>query len=362
MSVKRVAVTTGGGDAPGLNAVIRAVVKTALNRYNVEVIGIEDGFEGLINTRRITQLDRKAVRGILPKGGTILGTTNRGNPFEYDLKEPDGSVRTVDLSDKCMENFEALSLDALIAIGGDGTMSIAQRFFEKGMPVVGVPKTIDNDLLATDVTFGFNTAVTVATEALDRLHSTAESHRRTMVLEVMGRDAGWIALEAGISGGADLILIPEIPYDLDEALKFIKSRYARGSTFSIAVVSEAAKPLPHPEENVNRRRKSDTPGTWFAGMVSKRLGVDVRHIILGHLQRGGTPTTIDRMLGTRFGMHAMELVADKKFGQMVALRGNDVLDVPIVDAIGKQKFVDPDGQLVRTAEALGIYCGRPLDQ
>ncbi len=361
MSVKRVAVTTGGGDAPGLNAVIRAVVKTALNRYNVEVIGIEDGFEGLINTRRITQLDRKAVRGILPKGGTILGTTNRGNPFEYDLKEPDGSVRTVDLSDKCMENFEALALDALIAIGGDGTMSIAQRFFEKGMPVVGVPKTIDNDLLATDVTFGFNTAVTVATEALDRLHSTAESHRRTMVLEVMGRDAGWIALEAGISGGADLILIPEIPYDLDEALKFIKRRYARGSTFSIAVVSEAAKPLPHPEENVNRRRTSDTPGTWFAGMVAKRLGVDVRHIILGHLQRGGTPTTIDRMLGTRFGMHAMELAAESKFGQMVALRGNDVLDFPIVEAIGKQKFVDPDGQLVRTAEALGIYCGRPLD-
>ena len=362
MSVKRVAVTTGGGDAPGLNAVIRAVVKTALNRYNVEVIGIEDGFEGLINTRRITQLDRKAVRGILPKGGTILGTTNRGNPFEYDLKEPDGSVRTVDLSDKCMENFEALALDALIAIGGDGTMSIAQRFFEKGMPVVGVPKTIDNDLLATDVTFGFNTAVTVATEALDRLHSTAESHRRTMVLEVMGRDAGWIALEAGIAGGADLILIPEIPYDLDEALKFIKRRYARGSNFSIAVVAEAAKPLPHPEENVNRRRKSDTPGTWFAGMIAKRLGVDVRHIILGHLQRGGTPTTIDRMLGTRFGMHAMELVAEKKFGRMVALRGNDVLDVPIVDAIGKQKFVDPGGQLISTAEALGIFCGRVLDQ
>lgn len=362
MSVKRIAVTTGGGDAPGLNAVIRAVVKTALNRYNMEVIGIEDGFEGLINTRRISKLDREAVRGILPKGGTILGTTNRGNPFEYELKEPDGSSRTVDLSDKCMENFEALGLDALVAIGGDGTMHIAQRFFEeKGMPVVGVPKTIDNDLLATDVTFGYNTAVTVATEAIDRLHSTAESHHRTMVLEVMGRDAGWIALEAGVAGGADIILIPEIEYDLDAALKFIKRRYARGSTFSIAVVSEAAKPKAHEDENLNRRRKSDTPGTWFAGMVAKRLGVDVRHIILGHLQRGGSPTTFDRMLGTRFGMHAVDLVADKKWGSMVALNGQEIVEVSIKEAIGKQKFVDPDGQLIRTAEAMGIFCGRPLD-
>jgi 6-phosphofructokinase 1 len=362
MSVKRIGVTTGGGDAPGLNAVIRAVVKTAMNRHNMEVVGIEDGFEGLINTRRITNLDRGAVRGILPKGGTILGTTNRGNPFEYDLKEPDGSVRTVDLSDKCMENFEALGLDALVAIGGDGTMHIANRFFEeKGMPVVGVPKTIDNDLLATDVTFGFNTAVTVATEAIDRLHSTAESHRRTMVLEVMGRDAGWIALEAGVAGGADLILVPEIPYDLDQALKFIKQRYARGNAFSIAVVAEAAKPLPHPEENLNRRRKSDTPGTWFAGMVAKQLGVEVRHIILGHLQRGGSPTTLDRMLGTRFGVHAVDLVAEKRFGHMVALRGNDITNVSISEAIGKQKFVDPEGQLINTAEAMGIYCGRPLD-
>jgi len=361
MSVKRIAVTTGGGDAPGLNAVIRAVVKTALNRYNMEVIGIEDGFEGLINTRRVTPLDRKAVRGILPKGGTILGTTNRGNPFEYDLKEPDGSVRTVDLSDKCMENFEALGLDALIAIGGDGTQNITQRFFEKGMPVIGVPKTIDNDLLATDVTFGFNTAVTVATEAIDRLHTTAESHRRTMVLEVMGRDAGWIALESGIAGGADIILIPEIEYDLDEALKFIKRRYARGSYFSIAVVAETAKALPHSDEATNHRRTSDTPGTWFAGMIAKKLGVDVRHIILGHLQRGGTPTTYDRMLGTRFGMHAVELAAEKKFGQMVALQGTTIVNVPIKDAIGKQKFVDPEGQLIRTAEAMGIFCGRPLD-
>ena len=361
MSRKRIAVTTGGGDAPGLNAVIRAVVKTARNRFNMEVIGIEDGFEGLINTRRIVDLDREAVSGILPKGGTILGTTNRGNPFEYDLKDAEGMTKTVDLSDKCMENFEALGLDALVAIGGDGSMHIAQRFYEKGMPVVGVPKTIDNDLLATDVTFGFNTAVTVATEAIDRLHTTAESHRRTMVLEVMGRDAGWIALEAGISGGADLILIPEIPYDVELALKYIKRRYARGSNFSIAVVAEAAKPLPHPYDNMNRRRKSDTPGTWFAGMVQKHLGVDVRHLILGHLQRGGSPTTMDRMLGTRFGVHAAELVAEEAFGRMVALQGTQVVDVPIDEAIGKQKFVNPDGQLVRTAESMGIFCGRKLD-
>lgn len=358
---KRIAVTTGGGDAPGLNAVIRAVVKTAVNRFNMEVIGIEDGFEGLIKTRRIVQLDKKSVSGILPKGGTILGTTNRGNPFEYEMKSPDGSTKVADLSDRCMENFDALDLDALVAIGGDGSMHIAQRFFEKGMPVVGVPKTIDNDLLATDVTFGFNTAVTVATEAIDRLHSTAESHRRTMVLEVMGRDAGWIAMEAGIAGGADLILIPEIPYNLDDALRFIKRRYARGRTFSIAVVAEAAKELPHEESETNHRRKSDTPGTWFAGMVAKHLGVDVRHIILGHLQRGGSPTCMDRMLGTRFGVHAVELVADQMFGKMVALRGTEIVTVPIQEAIGQQKFIDPEGQLVGTAESLGIFCGRPLD-
>ncbi|MCB2212517.1 ATP-dependent 6-phosphofructokinase [bacterium] len=360
MSNLRVAITTGGGDAPGLNAVIRAVVKTGMSRFNMEFIGIEDGFEGLINTRRITKLNRDAVRGILPKGGTILGTTNRGNPFEYEIKSPDGEKRVVDLSDRCMENFESLELDALIAIGGDGTQHISQRFFEKGMPVIGVPKTIDNDLLATDVTFGFNTAVTVATEAIDRLHTTAESHRRTMVLEVMGRDAGWIALEAGISGGADLILIPEIAYDLDEALRFIKRRYARGSNFSIAVVAEAAKNKPHPDDEVHRRRTTDTPGTWFAEMVRKHLSVDVRQITLGHLQRGGSPTTLDRMLGTRFGVRAAELVAEKGFGRMVALNGTQIVDVPIEDAVGRQKFVNPDGQLVRTAESLGIYCGRPM--
>lgn len=360
MSHLRVAITTGGGDAPGLNAVIRAVVKTGASRFNMELIGIEDGFEGLVNTRRISKLNRDAVRGILPKGGTILGTTNRGNPFEYEITSVDGESRISDLSDRCMENFESLELDALIAIGGDGTMHIAQRFFEKGMPVVGVPKTIDNDLLATDVTFGFNTAVTVATEAIDRLHSTAESHRRTMVLEVMGRDAGWIALEAGIAGGADLILIPEIAYDLEDALRFIKRRYARGSNFSIAVVAEAAHNLDHPDNKIHRRRKSDTPGTWFAEMVRKHLDVDVRLTILGHLQRGGSPTCIDRMLGTRFGVRAAELVAEKAFGRMVALNGTQIVDVPIQDAIGKQKFVKPDGQLVRTAESLGIYCGRPF--
>lgn len=360
MSQTRVAITTGGGDAPGLNAVIRATVKTGINRHNMEFIGIEDGFEGLINTRRIVKLNRDMVRGILPKGGTILGTTNRGNPFEYEITSPDGEVRTVDLSDRCLENFESLELDALIAIGGDGTMHIAQRFFEKGLPVIGVPKTIDNDLEATDVTFGFNTAVTVATEAIDRLHSTAESHRRTMVLEVMGRDAGWIALEAGIAGGADLILIPEIPYDLDDALRFIKRRYARGSNFSIAVVAEAAQNLPHPDSEFHRRRKSDTPGTWFASMVEKHLNVEVRQITLGHLQRGGSPTCLDRMLGTRFGVHAAELVAQKKFGRMIALNGTSIVDVPIEDAVGRQKLVDADGQLVKTAEALGIYCGRPF--
>ncbi len=357
----RVGITTGGGDAPGLNAVIRAVVKTARKRYHWEVIGIEDGFAGLIDTRRIIDLDSNSVRGILPKGGTILGTTNRGNPFDYDLKTMDGRDTRLDLSDKCMENFESLGLDALIAIGGDGTMAITQRFFEeKGMPVVGVPKTIDNDLMATDVTFGYNTAVTTATDAIDKLHTTAEAHHRTMVLEVMGRDAGWIALEAGISGGADLILIPEIPFDLDASLKYIRQRYARGSTFSIAVVAEAAVPKDHHTEKFEKRRKTDSSAPWFADMVSKYLDVDVRTTILGHLQRGGGPTCFDRMLGTRFGVHAVELVAKEKFGNMVTLDGVNISDVPIAEAAGKQKLVDPDGELVRTAESLGIFCGRPI--
>lgn len=359
----RIGVATGGGDAPGLNAVIRAVVKSARKKYKWDVIGLEDGFEGLINTRRIKDLDENTVRGILPKGGTILGTTNRGNPFAYAFTEIDDSKKVVDLSDKCMENFEALGLEALIVIGGDGTMAIAQKFFEKGMPVVGVPKTIDNDLMATDVTFGFNTAVSTATEAIDRLHTTAEAHHRTMVMEVMGRDAGWIALESGISGGADLILIPEIPYDIDEAMKYIRRRYAQGSTFSIAVVAEAANPKKSDgDENLDvlRRRESDTAAMYFSELVRKHLEVDVRTIILGHLQRGGSPTTLDRMLGTRFGVHAVNLVAKKKFGRMVTLRGRNISDVLLTEAAGKQKLVDPDAELVHTAESLGIFCGRAI--
>ncbi|MDP8207448.1 MAG: ATP-dependent 6-phosphofructokinase [Candidatus Electryonea clarkiae] len=356
----RIGITTGGGDAPGLNAVIRAVVKTARRKYHWDVIGIEDGFHGLIDTRHIVKLDEAFVRGILPKGGTILGTTNRGNPFEYDYKNLDGTTTTLDVSDKCMENFESLGLDALIAIGGDGTMAITQKFFEKGMPVVGVPKTIDNDLMVTDVTFGFNTAVTTATDAIDKLHTTAEAHHRTMVLEVMGRDAGWIALEAGVSGGADLILIPEIPYDLDAALKYIRTRYARGSTFCIAVLAEAAVPAPHPTETYEKRRDTDSPAPWFAGMVRKHLNVDVRTTILGHLQRGGGPTCFDRMLGTRFGVHAAELVKEEKFGRMVTLQGRSINDVLITEAAGKQKLVNPEGELIHTAEALGIFCGRKL--
>ncbi len=356
----RIGVTTGGGDAPGLNAVIRAVVKTARSKYGWDVVGIEDGFTGLIDTRHISDLTSKSVRGILPMGGTILGTTNRGNPFEYVLEEIDGTSKKLDLSNKCMENFESLGLDALICIGGDGTMTIAQRFFEKGMPVIGVPKTIDNDLLATDITFGFRTAVNTAMEALDRLHTTAASHHRTMILEVMGRNAGWIAMEAGIAGDADLILIPEIPYDLDAALKHIKQRYARGSLFSIAVVAEAAKPQENGKEEFELRRTADTCGGWFAGMVEKHLDVDVRTIVLGHLQRGGSPVSFDRVLGTRFGVYAVEMVAQKKFGRMVTLKGQNLSDELISEASGKQKLVDPNGEIIHTAEAMGIFCGRAL--
>jgi 6-phosphofructokinase 1 len=240
-------------------------------------------------------------------------------------------------------------------------MAIAQKFFEKGMPIVGVPKTIDNDLLATDITFGFRTAVSIAMEALDRLHTTAESHNRTMVLEVMGRDAGWIALDAGIAGGADLILMPEIPYDLDGAFKHIKRRYARGSKFSIAVVAEQAQPENPEEVGFELRRKNDTCGSWFADQVEETLGFETRNIVLGHIQRGGSPVSFDRVLGSRFGVYAAHMVAQKKFGRMAVLQGRDLNDVSLEETAGKQKLVDPEAELIKTAESLGIFCGRPLE-
>jgi 6-phosphofructokinase 1 len=306
----------------------------------------------------------KDVRGILQKGGTILGTTNRGNPFEYPITI-DSEVIYKDRSDELIKNFNGLDLDALLAIGGDGTLGIAYKLFKKGLPVVGVPKTIDNDLAATDVTFGFDTAVATATEALDKLHTTAESHHRLMVLEVMGRDAGWIALHSGIAGGADAIVIPEIPFDIDIICDHVRARKRRGSRFSIIVAAEGAVPKGGKAFLSN---KSDNPkavadryggiGIWLAHQLGEITGIDSRAVVLGHLQRGGSPTTFDRFLSTRFGAGAIELIAHQKFGQMVCYKGNEVKAVSLKDATAKQKRVDPDGEVVRVAEKLGITFGR----
>jgi len=361
--IRKIAISTGGGDAPGLNAVIRAVVRSAHDYYRWEVVGIEDGFDGLINAKRVRELTSKDVRGILPRGGTILGTTNRGNPFKHTIKK-NGETVVEDMTPVLLENIQTLGLDAIVCIGGDGTLTIARDLFKLGVPVVGIPKTIDNDLSGTDRTFGYNTAITTATEALDKLHTTAESHHRVMVIEVMGRDAGWIALEAGIAGGADVVLIPEVPFSMEKVVRKIKQRDLTGSRFSIIVVAEGAKL--ESGEKVVIEKASDGYwadrlggiGNWVAQEIKKRTDIDTRCTVLGHLQRGGSPTTIDRILGTQFGVAGVELVAEEKFGWMVCLKGNEISSVPIEEAVSKLKTVPPDGQLVKAAEMLGISLGR----
>lgn len=356
--IRRIGVLTGGGDTPGLNAVVRAVVKSARNVYGWEVIGIEDGFDGLINPEHAHPLTHTDVRGILPRGGTILGTSNRGNPFAVTK---DGDGKPVDLSAQVLENVTRLGIDALVVIGGDGTLSIAKEFFELGLRVVGVPKTIDNDLAGTDVTFGFDTAVVTATEAIDKLHTTAESHHRVMILEVMGRTAGWIAIESGIAGGADIILIPEIPFRIDKVLEAIATRDAFGSTFTIAVVGEGAAPaggMPKMVEGTQGKGlRFAGIGNWLAEQLEAETPHEVRVTVLGHVQRGGSPSPYDRLLATRFGASAVRLVAEGHFGSMVAARGDDIVAVPLKEAVGTVKTVPADGDLVRTARALGIsFC------
>lgn len=361
---KSIAISTGGGDAPGLNAVIRAIVRSAIQEYGWEVYGIETGFDGLLEDTGVRRLEIKDVRGIIQKGGTILGTTNRGNPFKYPYPT-DSGVAYKDRSDELIKKFNDLGLNALIAIGGDGTLRIAYELFQKGLPVVGVPKTIDNDLAATDVTFGFDTAVATATDALDKLHSTAESHHRLMVLEVMGRDAGWIALHSGVSGGADVIVIPEIPFDLQIICDHLKARKRRGSRFSIIVAAEGAIPkggekflLDKPDDPASATERYGGIGMWLARQLGLCTGIESRAVVLGHLQRGGSPTSFDRFLSTRFGVGAVELIAKKKFGKMVCFRGRRIESVSLKEATAKQKKVDPNGEKVRTAEKLGITFGR----
>ncbi len=357
-NIKRIGVLTGGGDAPGLNAVIRAVVKSATNA-GIEVLGIEDSFDGLIEPGRTRQLGPKDVTGILRLGGTILGTTNRGNPFAYPIATSTGNV---DYSTRVIENFHKLGLGALVVIGGDGTLSIAHRFARQGIPIVGVPKTIDNDIVGTVNCFGFDTAVDFATDAIDRLHTTAEAHHRVIVVEVMGRYAGWIALYAGVAGGADVILIPEIPYDLTIVADWLMEREKFGARSSIVVVAEGAVTVGGGVSIVTHGDAATVErlggvGASCARELGKLSGKDTRYVVLGHLQRGGTPTSFDRDLATRFGGKAVECLLAGEFDLMVASQPPDIVTVPLDVVVGKQKRVPPDFDLIRTARAIGTSFG-----
>ena len=360
---KRIAILTGGGDCPGLNAVIRGVVKSAIMGRGWEVIGIEDGFDGLLHPEKCRVLSLEDVKGILPRGGTILGTTNRGNPFNYPMLR-DGKLELVDVSDEVVSRIEQLGISGLVVVGGDGSLKIAMELMRRGVPIVGVPKTIDNDLLETDVTFGYNTALETATEALEKLHSTAESHHRVMVLEVMGRYAGWIALESGIAGGADVILIPEIPYDIEKVGAAIVERGRRGRRFSVIVAAEGAFPkggdrvVKEPAGGKSVVERLGGIGDQLSRELGGVLEMDIRVTVLGHLQRGGSPSTFDRCLGSRFGVKAVELIEAGAFGQMACLKGRHITSVPIEDAVRSLNLIDPAGEMVRHAEALGIMLGR----
>jgi len=358
--IRKIGVSTGGGDCPGLNAVIRAVTLTAHNHYGWEVLGIKDSFNGLIWPDQTMPLTPEVVRDILPEGGTILGTTNRGNPFAWE-REKNGKAEIVDMSDRVMENFDHLDLDALVVVGGDGTMKIAKGFFDKGMPTVGVPKTIDNDLEATDLTFGFNSAVRTATEALDKLRTTAQSHHRVMIVEMMGREAGWITLHAGFAGEAHIILIPEIPFTLDAVCNKLLQRWESKHKYSLVVVAEGAVPAGG-ETNVIDRSPDGTVRLGgvahrLAEVVKERTKLDVRVMVMGHIQRGGSPTEFDRILGTRYGEAVTHMIARGEFGKMVALRGTAILSVDLSEAVGRNKLVYPDGTLVKAARSMGIFFG-----
>jgi 6-phosphofructokinase 1 len=365
VSIQRIGIMTGGGDCPGLNAVIRAVVLKAHAR-GWKVLGIEDATEGLIDLDYRSPhgnlwLEPNDVEGILDKGGTILGTSNRSDPFHYVVKK-DGKKVEVDVSDRVVENYRKLRLDALVSVGGDGSMEIAQRFVDKGLRVVGVPKTIDQDLGCTDYTFGFNTAVQTATDALDRLRDTAESHDRVMILEVMGRNAGWIGLFSAMAGGAHICLIPEIPYRLEPVIAAIRRRRDAGKPFSIVVVAEGAQPSGGEQSFAGPASLGAMPKLFgaahkLATALEPNLQLDVRVTVLGHIQRGGTPTQFDRILGTRFGAAAIDAIAEGKFGHMVALHTPKIVTVPIPEAIANERRVEPGGQLVQAARDVGIDFG-----
>jgi phosphofructokinase-like protein len=347
-----IGIATGGGDAPGLNAVIRAATKAAILKHNWKVIGIPDGFDGLIWPEKSFELTLDRVSGILPRGGTILGTTNRGNPFSYKTEE-NGQEVVRDISDQVIANSKQLGIDAIITIGGDGSQKIGYELFQKGVKIVGVPKTIDNDLSATELTFGFDTALHTVTDAIDKIHTTAASHHRVMVVEVMGRDCGWIALAGGIAGGAHIILIPEIPFTMKSICDFIAQRESRGSRFTIVVVAEGIKLPPELKQMARGWPVGNTIGDAIGLFAHK----EVRVSVLGHIQRGGSPSPYDRVLVTRFGVAAVDLIAKGEFGKMVALRASSIVAVDVAQAIGRLKSVHPEGELVKTARAIGIGFG-----
>ncbi|MFQ5715548.1 MAG: 6-phosphofructokinase [Nitrospinales bacterium] len=364
MKLRRVGILTGGGDCSGLNAVIRSVTRTVSLQHNAAVVGIQDGFDGLL-ANRTQELTNQNTRDILTLGGTILGTSNKGNPFEYREHDHDGTVRIRDYSEKAIKNFNRLMLDCLFVVGGEGTLLIGYEMYKRGVPVIGIPKTIDNDLKETDYTFGFQTAVQVACDALDRLHTTGRSHQRVMILEVMGRNAGWIALEAGIAGGAHIILIPEMPYQFDKVIEKIRLREAGGSPFSIVMVAEGAKEEDGEQvtqESADERLQGVAQlggvGFYLGDRIKKEVELEVRCTVLGHIQRGGTPNSFDRVLGTRLGSYAVQAAAEEKFGCMVALKTPDLTLVPLEGLAGIVRTVPAQSQLIQCAEAIGISLGR----
>lgn len=361
MKKRKIAILTGGGDCPGLNAVIRAVAKKAMGEGG-EVIGIEDGYEGLVKGR-MRKLENRDVSGILTVGGTILGTSNIANPYRYAIVGRGCKLTFKDYHKRAVNNFRKLKADALVAIGGDGTLSTAYRLFEDGIPIVGVPKTIDNDIVGTEITFGFDTAVTIATEGIDRVHTTAQSHHRVMIVEVMGRTAGWIALHAGVAGGGDIILIPEIPYDINVIVKKIKERHGKGKRFSIVVVAEGAKPKGG-DVVVQRVVKESTEAVRLGGIgfvlgsqIEKMTCIETRTVVMGHLQRGGSPTPFDRVLATQLGSKAMDFIDEGAFGNMVGIKENKFVEVSLRDVANGKRLVAPGHYLVKAARALGTCFG-----
>ena len=361
MSIKKIGILTAGGDCPGLNAVVRAVCKNAL-RQGVEVIGFKNGFDGVVRNEFI-KITSETVSGILTLGGTILGTSNIANPFKYTLPPFGSAEKPSDLSAVALHNFKENQLDALITIGGDGTLTMSQKFVDLGMPIVAVPKTIDNDLSATDQTFGFDSALNVATEAIDRIHTTAQSHHRVMIIETMGRYAGWIALRSAIAGGGDIVLIPEIPYNDDVIVDYLLKRRSQGKNFSIIVAAEGAK-NEKGEQAITRTGAASTDPIRLGGiayklsdMIESRTHIESRACVLGHMQRGGTPTAFDRWLSTLYGAKAFDMVMEGKFGYMASFRNFAITEVKIADAISKLKLVDPNGEEVRAALEVGMSFG-----